>query len=491
MSKPSLYPKDPAHLWEHFYQITRCPRPSRQEAAARNYVLRVAEQEKVKTFEDEAGNIILKVPGTKGMEKAPTLILQNHLDMVCDKALGKTINFQTDPIDLKVEGDWLRACDTTLGADNGIGCAAALALLTDKTVAHPPLEILFTVDEETGLHGANNLDITNLSGEYMINLDTEEWGSLYIGCAGGIDYQFEGTFKLEVAGAKKQYKLSVGGLKGGHSGIDIHLGRGNALKILNQVLLLAGNEKLSFDLLELRGGRAHNIIPRDAFAIIGIESSDLEKWNKVIKDCAAKLLSFLPEEDSKLEINLAPATGQFTKQLISSEKTRFLNLLSLFPHGAYSYNWQSSGVLVNHSSNFAQVLLVDGQLFVQKSVRYTELNEASELELKLNCLAREFDIKMKMEVGYPSWRPNFNDKFLAQVKNVYKEIHGTEPHVKAIHAGLECGIIKEKLAQKTPDLKIVSMGPTITNAHSPTEGVFVPSVTQFWQLLVKVIGNFK
>jgi dipeptidase D len=454
-------------------------------------VLKVAEQENVKTFEDEAGNIILKVPGTKGLDAAPTIILQNHLDMVCDKALGKTINFQTDPIDLQVQGDWLRACDTTLGADNGIGCAAALALLTDKSLAHPPLEILFTVDEETGLHGANNLDITNLSGEYMINLDTEEWGSLYIGCAGGIDYQFEGAFELEATSFKKHYKLSVGGLKGGHSGIDIHLGRGNALKILTQVLLLAGCEKLNFELLEFRGGRAHNIIPRDAFAIIGVESSDLVKWNRIIKDCSAKLLSFLPEEDSGLEMILEVAVGQFPKQITTAEKERFLNLMSLFPHGAYSYNWQSSGVLVNHSSNFAQVLLVDGQLFVQKSVRYTELSEARELELKLDCLAREFNIKMKMEVGYPSWRPNFNDKFLDQVKNIYKSLYGHEPHVKAIHAGLECGIIKEKLAQKTPDLKIVSMGPTITNAHSPTEGVFVPSVTQFWELLVCVVGSFK
>lgn len=482
MNIPDHFPAEPRTVWSYFHAINQIPRPSRNETQFREFILKEASALNLKTHTDEVGNVIVYVPATRGYETHETVIIQNHMDMVTDATPDRKINFNTDPIITLREGDWIKADRTTLGADNGIGCAAAMALMHDSTIAHPPLELLFTIDEETGLKGAWGVNAEFLKGKKMINLDTEEWGSLYIGCAGGIDYEFKKTVSLIPAQIKNYAaKLTVGGFLGGHSGVDIHEQRGNAIKFLLDWMHSMPAD--AWELNELRGGKAHNIIPRDAYSLINIK--DLELAQKALEEVSARWQSFMPVSDRAFFGKIEKLETPFVEVLSQNDRQNVMSFLMAFPHGAHSYDLASSKELVALSNNLAICLLVRGQFYLQSSLRFFDRGECVGLENQVVSLARGFGMEFTKNGEYPSWKPVRENKLLEMVGQKYEELFKKKAKVTAIHAGLECGILRDKIGP----IDAVSFGPTIMGAHSPQERVLVPTVEHFWELLKAVLKS--
>lgn len=478
MQIPSHFPTEPKAVWGYFHAINQIPRPSKNEVKFREYILKEAVSLNLRTFVDEVGNVIVYVPGSPGYETHETVIIQNHLDMVTDATPDRNINFNTDPIITYRDGEWIKADRTTLGADNGIGCAAALALMSDKTIAHPPLELLFTIDEETGLVGAWGVQASELKGKKMINLDTEEWGSLYIGCAGGIDYEFNKKVTMVPSKMKGDFiKLTVGGFLGGHSGVDIHEQRGNAIKFLMD--WISALPESSFELAEWRGGKAHNIIPRDAFAIVKV---DPEIAGKSADEVALRWKNFMPQNDQTFSTSIEKI--DYPNEVVASEDVKnVLSFLLAFPHGAHAYDLASNKELVSLSNNLATTLLVRGQFYLQSSLRFFDRGECVGLENQVTSLARGFNIDFSKNGEYPSWKPVRENKLLDLVAEKYEVLFNKKAKVTAIHAGLECGILRDKIGP----IDAVSFGPTIMGAHSPQERVHIPTVETFWSLLKEVL----
>jgi dipeptidase D len=482
MTKPQGYPQDNTGIWHRFYELTQVPRPSKKEEKACEYLINFAKEKNIEFKVDSVSNIVMYVPATKGYEEKETVIIQNHVDMVCDKTPDKEFNFDEDAIDLLVENGWVTADRTTLGADNGIGCAAALALL-DADIPHPPLELLFTMDEETGLNGALGLDGSLFKGTKLINLDTEEWGSIYIGCAGGIDYNINGNFELEsTSGEVSTFKLLLGNLAGGHSGIDIHRNRANAIKLLSEFLFEA--RSLGICLAEFSGGKAHNIIPRDAYALITIPKENISRLEILITEKINDFKSFLNDEDQKMTLELEAWPYTPDKVLKESQFDKFIQMASLFPHGACGYNWKSDEPLVTHSNNMAIVKIKAGELYINTSLRFFDRKEVISLEHKVISIAKSFSHSIEKGTEYPSWKPIFESKLLDVAKDVYRETFKGELEVKAIHAGLECGILKEKLGE----MNAISIGPNITGAHSPSESLEIKSTNDFWNFFRAILA---
>ena len=476
--KPADYPMDPAHLWEHFYQISQIPRPSKQEVAVRQYVIDQAEGLGFPYQLDGEGNIVIRVPPSSGREDRPVVIVQNHLDMVTVKTSDKEHDFERDPLTLEVKDGWLSADRTTLGADNGLGCAAALALMTDPDVERPPLELLFTVDEETGLGGALNLDGAMLGGQLMLNLDTEDWHELYIGCAGGGGWEFTRSFAPEaVAPGMECWAIDIRGLAGGHSGIQIHQQLGNAVKLLAEYL----REVEGLCLAAIDVGIAHNVIPREGRVEFCCPAGRGDQLQALLEQCLQRWLDYLPEADRELSLTLQPAAlGQALDEVDSH---RVLDLAAAFPHGAQAYSLEQPADLVDLSINLAILRLAAGELFLEASYRFFNEDQAAPLEQGVLALARAFDLDVAPVVGYPGWQPDFDSALLARGKALHQRLFGHEPAVKAIHAGLECGILKSK----KPDVDILSFGPTIRGAHSPTERLEIGTVAPFWQFLTALL----
>jgi len=467
-------------LWEHFYQFTQIPRPSKEEAAIRQYVIDQAENGGNTWRMDEVGNLVVYVPASVGREHQPAVIIQNHLDMVTVKTGDKAHDFHTQPLTLEVVDGWLKADRTTLGADNGIGCAAALAVMTDESVAHPPLELLFTIDEETGLGGALNFDASMLSGKCMLNLDTEDWNELYIGCAGGGGWEFTRSFDTTHAGDELQgWSVSIKGLGGGHSGIQIHEQLGNAIKLLAQFLQGVEGVQLSY----FNAGVAHNVIPREGQVTFACPAGGREKLSNALDKLKEQWLSYLPAGDGSLELDLDSAEPEAVLSQRDSKKV--IQLLTMFPHGAQSYNLEQPADLVDLSINLANIRLAHGELFLESSYRFFNEAQSVPLQQSLLALADLFDLAVVPSVGYPGWQPDFNSPLLAQASALHKTMFGTVPAVKAIHAGLECGILKSK----KPDVDILSFGPSIRGAHSPTERVLIETVPPFWQFLTTLLAQ--
>lgn len=478
MQIPSHFPAEPSFVWSYFHEITQCPRPSKKEEKIREFILKEASSLNLKTHVDEVGNVIVYVPGTHGLENREPVIIQNHMDMVTDATPDRKINFNEDPIITTRDGDWIKADRTTLGADNGIGCAAALSLMKDKTIVHPPLELLFTIDEETGLKGVWGVDATKLKGRKMLNLDTEEWGSLYIGCAGGIDYEFKKTFTLVPSKIQGSFlKLTVGGFLGGHSGVDIHEQRGNAIKFLMEWLKLDPE----LELAEWRGGKAHNIIPRDAFAIV--KSKDPKKLRESAEKMLSRWKSFMPKNDQNFNAKVEEIDHSSTEVLSHDDFKMITSFMTAFPHGAHAYDLASDRQLVALSNNLAVSLLVRGQFYLQSSLRFFDRGECVGLENQVVSLAEGFGIEFEKHGEYPSWKPVRENKLLDLVTNKYETLFNKKAKITAIHAGLECGILRDKIGP----IDAVSFGPTITGAHSPDERVHIPSVETFWTLLKAVL----
>ena len=481
MTMPDWFPQNPKHVWEHFYQFTQIPRPSKDEGRVVEYLVNLANQRNLEYKTDEENNIVIYVPATPGFENNEPVIIQGHVDMVTDATPDREINFHTDPIATMVEGEWLTADRTTLGADNGIGCAMALACITDETIEHPALELLFTTDEETGLNGAWAVKSDYFKGRKLINIDTEEWGSLYVGCAGGIDYDLQGDFQTQAPTLNECYKITLGGLTGGHSGLDIHLQLGNAIKILNECMLRYIKEGGKLEVHEFRGGKAHNIIPRDAFAIIGIDN--LENFTGFLDEYTEALFGYLPQRDHDIEISLE-VVEPTQKCLGLEESKKYLNLCASFPHGAHQYEMPLDKELVSSSNNFAKCLLVDGKFYGMTSLRFFDRQEVKMIEDQLHSLAELTNMKLTKNSEYPSWKPFWDTPLLNIFKQTYKEVFGSEAEVKAIHAGLECGILKDRISDQ---LDAISFGPDITGAHSPDERVNIPSVEKTWTLLKETL----
>mgnify|MGYP003981507135 CR=1 FL=1 len=427
---------------------------------------------------DDAGNLVVFVAATEEMKEREPVIVQNHLDMVAVKTSDKEHDFHTDPLTLQITDGWLGADRTTLGADNGLGCAAALALMTDSSIAHPPLELLFTVDEETGLGGALNLDATMMSGSRMLNLDTEDWNELYIGCAGGGGWEFEKSYTTNVFdGSREIWRVSLIGLAGGHSGVQIHEQLGNAIKMLGQCLHAFDGAQL----ISLEAGVAHNVIPREGNLVFACAAGQEFLLADILRDLRAAWLEYLPPVDCGLELSLH---RDMAERALSVEDTaEIADLIALFPHGAQSYNLQRPADLVDLSINLAGLRIEEGNLWLESSFRFFNPTQSQPLQQSVEAIARRFGLAITPGGGYPGWDPDFDSALLARGSALHERLFGTAPAIKAIHAGLECGILKSK----KPTIDILSFGPTIRGAHSPAERLHIETVPPFWQFLTELL----
>jgi dipeptidase D len=475
---------EPKKVWEYFEALSRIPRPSGHEKAAAEFVISVAKAHSMEWEQSPVGNVVIRVPATPGHEKAPITVLQGHLDMVCEKNAGSAHNFLKDPLVLRAEGNIVKATGTTLGADNGIGVAMSLALLDEPGAVHGPLELLFTVDEERGLNGANDLTSSFVKGRRLLNMDTEEDGQIYVGCAGGQDTVMD----LRVARAKAEdtrpaFKLSVTGLRGGHSGGDIHEGRGNANRILVRTLQAMERRSMAFGLVSVDGGSLRNAIPREAFAVFHLDKDLIG----AAKDAAAEMQATARQElkglDDGVVISVEPATAQWAPLLPASQK-KLLTFLAAIPHGYLAFSREIHG-LVETSTNFAIVATFKGKVEISTSQRSSVMSHLAWAADWVASIGRLAGARVTQSHGYPGWKPNLDSPILKAAQATFKRLHGEEPKPKAIHAGLECGIIGDKF----PGMDMVSLGPEIRNAHSPDEEVHVDSVAKTYKVLVELLKD--
>ena len=473
----------PELVWNHFEEICKYPHPSRKEERIAQYVVSVGMKNKLETLRDEFGNVLIRKPATPGKENLTPVVLQGHLDMVGEKNNNVQHDWDKDPILPFVDGDWVKAKGTTLGSDNGIGVAAALAVLESNEVEHGPLEALFTLNEETGLFGAQALRPGFLKSSILLNLDSEEDGTLYIGCAGG--QNTFAKFKCNQNDAPSNttaIELKVFGLKGGHSGLDINTGRGNAIKIMVR-LLHELNYKFGIRLVNINGGSKHNAIPRECFSIV-------RAANKISADVLSYVESYCKVVQSELataEPNLQIVCEEIKSRAKVIDKATTTNIISSLysvPNGVIKMSADIDG-LVETSTNLAVVLTKGKTIEVTLSQRSSVESEKHDISNSVATLFRLAKAEVKQSDGYPGWKPNVKSPVLGVVKRVYNKLYDSDPEVKAIHAGLECGIINERY----PDMDMISFGPTIMGAHSPDEKVQISTVQKFWDLLVNVLKN--
>jgi len=474
----------PQSLWNNFEDICQVPRPSKKEEKILRFLLDFADKNGLKASQDAIGNILIKKPASQGRENDQTVILQSHVDMVCEKNSETQHNFETDAIKPFVDGDWVKAEGTTLGADDGIGVAAQMAILTAKDLSHGPIECLFTVDEETGLSGAFALQPGFLSGHTLLNLDSEDEGELFIGCAGGIDSIGTLNYTPEsLPVASFAIKLEVKGLHGGHSGDDINKNRGNANKILNRFLMSA-DQKFDMHLADFNGGNLRNAIAREASAVVVVPHSQKEnlvvEWNVFASEMEIEY------ERAEPKLKLHHQTVDLPKFIIDSDtKDRLLKLIAACPHGVLEMSSRMVG-MVETSTNLASVKFKGThEIIITTSQR-------SEIDGRKYMAAEMVEAVMKLagavvlhSDGYPGWTPNPDSAVAKIAVDSYLRLFGKAPAVKSIHAGLECGLFLEKY----PNLDMVSFGPTILGAHSPDERINIQTVDKFWKLLVEVLKN--
>jgi dipeptidase D len=480
---PNITELKPELLWKHFYGLTQTPRPSKKEAKVLAYLKNLITSLGYTYEQDATENIIVRKPATQGYENAPIVCLQGHIDMVCEQNKGTNVDFENDPITVYIDGDWVTAEGTTLGADNGIGVAAGLAVLESKDLTHGPLEFLFTVDEETGLTGAKGLQPGFLKAAMMLNLDSEEDGALYVGCSGGMDSA--GELALDFAPAADGYKafeIQVGGLKGGHSGLDIHSGRGNAIKLLTRLLAaLAKNNgaKLS----SIGGGSKRNAIPREAECVIYIPSGNVAAVTASIAEFNTMFLNEVGTVEPGLLITGKETEGN-GKVIADAQFQQLLDTLMALPHGVLKMSADIPG-LVETSTNLATIT-IDGEILtIGTSQRSSVESEKNDAVAMVSAILRLSGLKIVYGDGYPGWKPNMQSVLLRKTKESFHQLFGKDPEIKAIHAGLECGLIGEVF----PAMEMISFGPTIEGAHSPDERLNIPTTAKFWQLVVELLKN--
>jgi dipeptidase D len=471
---------EPKEVWKHFDAIAAIPRASTKEAAARKYVLSLATKHGLEATQDAVGNTVIRKPARPGREKAPMTLLQGHLDMVCEKNEGTAFNFDTDGIRIVRDGDWLKADGTTLGSDNGIGVAAALAVMESNDINHGPMEFVFTIDEETGLTGAAEFPGGLLKSKYFLNLDNEEKGTLCIGCSGGLNTTARRKLKFVAPKGNAAFRVKVSGLKGGHSGVDIHTGRGNALRILGQTLqqLL---EKLNVEVADMKGGSARNVIPREASAVIIVDSAQEPELKKLLS---------ASETDSKTDLGGFDPGVQITAEKVKKPEQVFggadakavVDLLASLIHGVIAMSPDIPG-LVQTSTNLAVLAMRDGQVEISTSQRSAIRSSILAAGRMVSTACRLAGFEAESGGGYPGWKPEPTSEIVQKLKRVYQDQFGAEPKLIAMHAGLECGVIGEKY----PGMQMASFGPQIENPHSPGERVQISSVESFWKYLKAVL----
>ncbi|TVR72562.1 MAG: aminoacyl-histidine dipeptidase [Marinilabiliales bacterium] len=474
---------DPALIWNYFYDLTQIPRPSGKEAGVAGYIRKFGEKRGLETLIDPAGNVIIKKPATPGMEDKKTVLLQGHLDMVPQKNSDKVHDFEKDPIEAYIEGEWVCAHGTTLGADNGIGVAAALAVLDAGDLVHGPVEALFTVDEESGMTGANGLEPGILNADIMLNMDSEDEGELYTGCAGGLDANIKFTYhNIEPPSGHSAFRVEIKGLKGGHSGLDIDLGRGNANKLLFRFLKHAVEFHGAL-VANIDGGGLRNAIPREASATVVLVPDKVNSLKESAEAFAGIFRNELSavEPDLSLDLNETGLPGNIIdKDTIS----RLIRSVIACPNGVIRMSNSMHG-LVETSTNLASVRSDNGVIDVKCLMRSSVDSSRDELASMMEGLFTLAGAGITFDGAYPGWKPNMDSEILAVMKNVYKALYGKTPEVKAIHAGLECGII----GGVYPGLDMISFGPTIRYPHSPDEKVHIESVHKFWVLLTETLKN--
>lgn len=472
---------EPSILWKRFYEIAQVPRPSKKEGKILEYMRNLFKELNVSFKEDQVGNIVASIPATPGYENTPTVVLQGHVDMVCEKNKETKHDFESDPITMIRDNGWMKAKGTTLGSDNGIGVAAALAVITDKDVVHGPIEILLTIDEETGLTGASNLQPGLISGKILINMDSEEDGAFYIGCSGGKDTL--GIFNIEYEDAPQKmvsYELMVTGLKGGHSGLDINQGRANGIKILVRVLNQLG--KFNCRIADMDGGSLRNAIPREAEAVLLISEKDVTEIEKAVKDFEQKAINEFKTADGGLKINFKKTDGTYSKVFSKKFSDKIINTLLALPHGVIMMS-QDIPDLVETSTNVATVKIDGDKLTIGTSQRSSVESAKEYMSESVKSILKLADAKVEITDGYPGWKPNMESPLLKTSVNIFKNLFNKEPEIKAIHAGLECGILEGK----NPGLDMISFGPTIQGAHSPDEKVNIETVERFYLLLKGIL----
>ncbi|MDE5686798.1 MAG: aminoacyl-histidine dipeptidase [Paramuribaculum sp.] len=467
----------PREVFSIFDEITRIPRPSKKEEKIRSYILDFAKAHNLEAKTDEVGNVAINIPATPGHENAPKVILQGHMDMVCESN-DKSFDFTTTPITTVIDGDWVRADGTTLGADNGIGVAAGLALLIDPSVTHGPVEALFTMDEETGMTGAFNIGEGMIDGDILINLDSEDDAEIFVGCAGGVDTVCTFTYNRTMAPKDFHYlRLSVLNGQGGHSGGDIHLGRANANKLLCRFLFnVAASHEIV--LSEIDGGNLRNAIPRAAHAIVGIHSSKKDDLCAMFNQYVAAVRDEYSDIEPTLELTLE--STDMPEFCVDSETSlAVIRAVYSAPHGVISMSRDLEG-LVETSTNLASVkMAADNKIVVTTSQRSSVDSRKWDIANQVEAHFLLAGAEVTHGEGYPGWKPNMESPIMKMASEAYRELYGITPAIKAIHAGLECGLFLEKY----PHLDMVSFGPTLRDVHSPSERMYIPAVERFYEQL--------
>jgi dipeptidase D len=467
---------EPRALWRHFAALSAIPRASTKEAAARDYVLAQAARLGLDPIQDGAGNVVIRKPARPGREGAIGAALQGHLDMVCEKNEGTAHDFDTDPIRLIRDGDWLKADGTTLGADNGVGVAAALAVMESEEIAHGPLEFVFTIDEESGLTGASDFPNGLLRSHYFLNLDGEEEGTLCIGCAGGLNTVARRKVARQPAASGEGWRVRVSGLEGGHSGLDINRGRGNAVRILGQVLQLL-MEGLPLAVAEVQGGSKRNAIPREASATVVLDGSREHEFRSLVAEAEAQIRSELGAFDSGVRITVE-STARPHQVLTGRDGSLIAGLLASMHHGVLAMSPDVAG-LVQTSTNLATVFTRDDEVEIETSQRSSIESSKQAAGRMVSTIFRLADFDVKHAGGYPGWKPEPASDIVRKAQAVHLEILGKTPELVAMHAGLECGVIGEK----HPGMQKISFGPHIVDVHSPSERLKISSVEPFWAFL--------
>ena len=469
---------EPKELWNKFADLNAVPRPSKKEERVIAFMKDFGKNLGLETIVDAVGNVIIRKPATKGMQDRKMIVLQSHLDMVHQKNNDTDFDFDTQGIDMYVDGDWVRARGTTLGADNGIGVATIMAILESESIVHPAIEALFTIDEETGMTGAKGLKGGLLHGDILLNLDTEEDDEIGVGCAGGIDITAEGSYlEVEVPAGAMSYTISINGLNGGHSGMDIFKGLGNANKLMNRVLF---STHADMQIANIVGGSLRNAIPRESVAnvLVTSEKDFLKKFEATKKAILEEFKSL----ELKLSIEAVKSDEKFDKVMAIEDQEAFLRSISAAHNGVYRMSPDISD-LVETSNNIAKVEVKNGVIMVQCLTRSSV--ESSKADLQ-NALTSTFELAgydVEADGDYPGWAPNMDSPILKVLDNLYQEMNGEKANVAACHAGLECGI----LGQNYPEMDMISFGPTIKGAHSPDERVSISSTQKYWKFVLEIL----
>lgn len=484
MSEAIIEGLKPEIMWKRFYEITQIPRPSKKEEKILEYLRNFAKEHDLEMKEDETGNIVMKLPATPGYENKPTIVLQGHVDMVCEKNKGTEHDFENDPIKLVKDGEWMTAEGTTLGADNGIGVAAGLSVVTDDSITHGPLELLFTVDEETGMTGVNGLQPGFVEGRILLNMDSEEDGAFYVGCSGGQDTV--GYFDIKEKDASAglvPYEMMITGLKGGHSGLDIQIGRANAIKLLARLLNKLSDFK--YEIADIKGGSLRNAIPREAEVTVLVDPAKEAEIKEKIDEFVKEALLEYATNDGGLEVKFEKLDKKVEKVFTDELTQTLVNLFYAIPHGIMAMSPDIPD-LVETSTNLATVKIEDGRIRVGTSQRSSVEPAKMAITQTVKSAIDLAGGDSKVGDGYPGWQPNMDSELLKVSKEVYKELFNETPDIKAIHAGLECGL----LGAKYEGMDMISFGPTIEGAHSPDEKVNIKDIEKFYTLMKGILEKF-